>query len=406
MAQIKLDTASVATLSAAVRRQEAAMSQIAGIFSSVSSNLDMEIKLSSSIQQDLSDLKRRGTQHSELLHSLAGGLEQVVNDFMSKDKKLANDAKGVLALLNFIGMLSPYLGNTVESDNLAEFFKMDPATMAVTGLFGAAAMTSSALTATDAPAVLNTLINRKEILGDDFSYGTLSGYAGLLGYETTDNSFEAYLGKVEVKDEVEIIGDVKSTTDVKLKVGTIHGGHSTAVDFWGDDTSSNAKEGFDYNGHKEMGGGEGFTIYDGEMVSKDSWTLFDAHTGGEVGLTVAELTYDTVIGTDDINGTVGASTSFLDADLSGKLGMKVDDDGFSGVAKAEVGATLWEVEGHAGVNVMGVEAEASVSAELGLGASAGVSYNDGKLDVELGLAIGVGGKVKFSIGLPDIDWPW
>ena len=64
-------------------------------------------------------------------------------------------------------------------------------------------------------------------------------------------------------------------------------------------------------------------------------------------------------------------------------------------AKAE--AIAGEISGKAGVKLGGIDVAAEGSLNYGIGAHANVGFHDGKLSVDIGATLGVGGSVKLDI---------
>ena len=391
MAQIKIDPNALLALADVLGRQQQSLSDLNSIFRSVQSQLDLEISSTSHIESLLSQLRQRDGLQEELLGGLSGSLRQAADVFAACDKRLAGASDDIAAPM--LGTRNgPAIGAGIQST--AQQVWMLPELGPYSGMacmFGAATV-GTAMTATVDPTKHGAVWETS--FGED-GLGTLS----VLGYTVEDGNAEAYLGRVTGEEVVNISGDVNSTTKTEVTVGSAHASVSSSAEFWGIEEGAEAKTGFRLkNGEVEE--------LDGSMQSKNKFTLVNVGAGAEVGLTTAAASYETTIGTEDINGTVGGSLRFAELDAGAKAGVKIDEDGFSGALGVEAGATLAEVEGTAKVGIGDFEVGTTVSAEVGLGASAGFAYDDGELDVELGLALGVGGKIKFSVKVPDLGLPW
>lgn len=225
-----------------------------------------------------------------------------------------------------------------------------------------------------------------------------------LGYERSDSGIEAYGFKLTGADET-ALGAVVVGTSVGVTGLAVRKATSGAWDLLGNSTQTDTKTGGKVTvvpGSTDPETAASLTEYDGTPQNKDKSSMVNANVSAAVGLTAAVLDYSTVIGSDDVCGTVGANLKLLDADAGASLGGSCGEDGLAVLGKAEVGASLAEIEGSTSIKVKGVEAQAKVSAEIGFGASFEVGYKDGTFSFGLGAALGVGGKVSFKIKLPKL----
>lgn len=384
MAQIKLDPCTLLTLADALGRQQQILGDLGGIFHSVQTQLDLEISSISHIESLLSQLRQRDNRQAELLGGLSSSLRQTADTFAACDKRLARLSDAVGAAYD--------AGIGRDGWNIAQQLWMLPELGAYSGMacmFGAASL-GRAMTSTAAPVRHGALWDGTQTQDD----GLITLHA--LGYTVEDDSAEAYLVRLSGEEEQKLFGSITSTAKVEAAVGSVRAKVSSSGDFWGVEEGSEAKTGF------RLKDGE----LDGSMQSEGKFTLVNVGAGAEVGFTTAAASYENTIGTEDLNGTVGGSMRFAEVDTGANAGIKIDEGGISAAVGVEAGATLAEVEGTAKVGLGDFEVGTTVSAEIGLGASAGFEFDDGELDVELGLAIGVGGKIKFSVKVPDLGLPW
>lgn len=225
-----------------------------------------------------------------------------------------------------------------------------------------------------------------------------------LGYERSDSSTEAYGFKLTGSEETEL-GSIVVGTSVGVTGLAVRKATFGAWDLLSNSTQADAKIGGKVAVTPSSTDSEtvaALTEYDGMPQSKDKSSIANVNVSAAVGVTAAVLDYNTAIGSDDICGTVDANLKLLDADIGASLGASYRENGLAVLGKAEIGASLAEIEGSASVKVNGVEAQAKVSAEIGFGASFEVGYKDGTFSFELGAALGIGGKVAFKIKLPTL----
>lgn len=125
--------------------------------------------------------------------------------------------------------------------------------------------------------------------------------------------------------------------------------------------------------------------------------------GGEVGVALTAFTAagDIQFGSDDLgvhaSGQVDAGK--LEASLGGDIGLWDENGDFNpqlGVsAKAE--AIAAEISGKAGLDIAGTEVNVKGSLNVGVGAHADIGFNDGKLKLDLGASLGVGGSISLEV---------
>ena len=115
-----------------------------------------------------------------------------------------------------------------------------------------------------------------------------------------------------------------------------------------------------------------------------SYSLFDASASGQMG-------------SDNLNlhGSADVAVGKVSGELEGQLGFV--DGKFNAYGSAKAEAIAAEAKGEVGVNLGGIEANVTGSVNVGLGAHAEAGYNNGKLKLDVGLSIGVGGSVSVEL---------
>ena len=115
-----------------------------------------------------------------------------------------------------------------------------------------------------------------------------------------------------------------------------------------------------------------------------SFSLLDAAASGKIG-------------TDNLNihGDAGVAVGKVSGEAQGQLG--IVDGKLSAHASGSLEAIA--VEGHVsgGVNIAGVDAKATASVNVGIGAHADIGYHDGTFHVDVGASLGLGASVKVDI---------
>ena len=119
------------------------------------------------------------------------------------------------------------------------------------------------------------------------------------------------------------------------------------------------------------------------------------------GVSLLELAAAGRLGNDDVNvfadGTVTVAEASAEATLTAGLFNKEGKLDVNAKFKAEAEANLVEIEGKAGISILGTEAAVTGGLKVGIGAHADVGYADGKLKVDIGASLGVGVEVGFEL---------
>lgn len=227
----------------------------------------------------------------------------------------------------------------------------------------------------------------------------------ILGYEKTDGNIDAYALRVTGDDTIDF-GAITVGTAVGFAGFAFRGNTSNKIAMFDSDIGTNAKYTDGKVAANPLRADPEYVVsgeeYNGETKQSNNFDFIGGKVSAEVGVTAAVLDYKTTVGNEDISGSVDANVKLMDADIGGKLEASFGSDGLAILGKAEIGASLAEVGGSVSTNIYGIEAGANVSAEIGFGASFEAGYKDGELTFEIGAAFGIGGKVGFSVKLPDL----
>lgn len=155
----------------------------------------------------------------------------------------------------------------------------------------------------------------------------------------------------------------------------------------------------------KIGTAEAHATIAGQLFIKDKNGIPRLRPGinAKIGASVSALTLSAngMIGSDmlGLKGKVKAKALGAEASADAKLGLFNKNGGFDPNAKisAKAEAVLGEVEGSAGVTVLGGEARVKGSIKAGVGAHLDVGYSDGVVSVDIGAALGVGGSVGIEV---------
>ena len=136
------------------------------------------------------------------------------------------------------------------------------------------------------------------------------------------------------------------------------------------------------------------------IVKPDGTTV----TGNGVTLT-AGAKYETMelqgklrLGYEDFNTNVGGNVAIVEAGANAGATVGIGSDGkLTANAQAGAEANLIEVNGKLAANVGGVEFGVTGGVKVGIGAKAKVGYEGGKLHLEVGAALGIGGSVAIDV---------
>ena len=411
--QIKIESAVVQQAQARLRQQSGAMRAVAVNVSSVLNGLDMQIAATQQIRQSLEALSRRCTTEQTQLEAMTQMLLAASDRFTQTDQKLGHRARGLgeaadaigagLAATTLPAVALRGIDRQKCADELGKTFGLRTSETLCDGVKQAVGISQNNTTQDGV-----TLAKKEKSGKNVFEYSIPNdGKNGTevdikaLGYEAGDGEYEAYLAKITGKDAFMIGGAVAVGTVAGVTIGSAHAGAGFSADLFESSKKASAKEGMK-TGASLSSGDTFYEEMDGSVTGDDKFDLFNVGVKAEAGATVARFDYNTTIGTEKYNGYVDANVKLLDANAGAAFGAKYGSDGLSVLGKAEVGASLAEVEGTVGGTVAGVKAEATVSAEIGVGASFEVGYDDGEFKFTLGAALGVGGKISFKIKLPKL----
>ncbi|MBP5330508.1 MAG: hypothetical protein J6Y89_01490, partial [Lachnospiraceae bacterium] len=277
------------------------------------------------------------------------------------------------------------------------------------------------------------------ILGVEVTSGTAAAFLGRL--QTED--FKGYLlkGYVSSKDKTKTSYDIKDAKDAFedwAKNKDLYDEFKDVSYYDKDGNKLSQQQGKDVNFMKrqatlyewEKKVSAGVSVFDGEwdtkigkvsakvgdaeahasisggfyVVGADGKKKFSPGVKAEIGASATALEIglenDAIIGNEmlGINGDAkltlgkigakGTATAQIYGE-DGKLDLQLD----AGV-KAE--ATLAEVEGSLGVNVLGGEVKAKATGSIGIGAHANVGYKDGVIKLDIGASLGIGGSVSLE----------
>ncbi|WP_029200345.1 hypothetical protein [Oribacterium sp. NK2B42] len=107
------------------------------------------------------------------------------------------------------------------------------------------------------------------------------------------------------------------------------------------------------------------------------------------------------LGSDDFGGYLKGTVTVgkIEGKATGSVGLFDKYGNFkpNAMAEASLEAIAGEISGKAGIKVAGIDAGLTGSLNYGIGAHAKVGYSDGKLSVDIGATLGVGGSVKLDI---------
>lgn len=394
--QIKIESAVIQEAQARLRQQSDAMHSVAMTTSSVLNGLDMEIAATQQIKQSLEALFRKCKTEQTNLETMTQILLAASDRFEQTDQKLGRQAKGLNNLAD--DMQAAISGATVSAVGL----KGIDQNLKVSELNQAFGISQNN-TMQDGLALAKKEKSGKSVL--DYSFPNDGDEGKLveikaLGYEAGDGEYEAYLAKITGEEKF-AIGAVTIGTVAGATIGSAYASSGLSADLFASSKKADAKNGMK-TGASLSSGDAFYEDADESVAGSKKFEVFNVGAKAEAGATGAVFDYNTTIGSEKYNGYVDANVKLLDANAGAALGAKYDDSGLSVLGKVEVGASLAEVEGSIGGTVAGVKAEAKVSAEVGVGASFEVGYDDGEFKFTLGAALGVGGKISFKIKLPKL----
>lgn len=399
MAQILVSPEGVSSLRSTVQTARRQNSSNAGALSSILSQLDFEASSAEEIKRQIRTLQSRLTQQTDKMECYARMLQQVSDQFVSADKRISKEADAIRYAPVVSSAVLERLKETIEVDIVppleiqhvdeiwTKIGSLFPGAMIGGGVAGFSLFGSMMGTLSGASADANSLSNtqRASLWNASLSTPTDKINVSMFGYEADDDEFSGHLLKVSGESEVGLGNLGKAATATSVAVGVVR--------------SSSSIDSILLSSDREHKIGQTET-------SADSLKF---NIASEVGVTGAILDYETTIGTDQLSGTVDANVKLLDADVGFKAGVGFDEDGkLSAVVKGEVGASVAEVEANGSVKVGETEVKATVSAEVGVGVYGELGYDAESREIEIGFgaSLGIGGKIKFSIKVPDLGLPW
>lgn len=387
MAIIKVNTEGIAGLCQMVDAFEGKAESALNYVLNAKQTIDINTASSEAVSARLNSIQKRLTTQQNKLIQYKAALTSVNDNFSSADKAIAGKAKDTVYLLGKISAWNPAFTtrNTLKivDEQLENAALVDTLGFAATGTL----LTASSLALSDVSASFDET-GPKRIWGSNFSYGSDDMTFGVLNYSSDDDAFRGSL--LEFSDESKV-GEF-SSQKATIAAGVVTASCGSSFSLFGLGQSKNEKEGFKYSSQ------DGLTEYDGSVSSKTSADLVDIGVKADVGVSVLAMDYEQTLGSEDLNFEVGADLKLLNADAGFDFGIKCGEDGFEGGIGAEAGASLAEVSASGGINVGDAEFKTTVSAEVGIGLSASVKYTRVEgLEVNLGAALGIGGKIKFTI---------
>jgi len=125
--------------------------------------------------------------------------------------------------------------------------------------------------------------------------------------------------------------------------------------------------------------------------------------GGTIGASYTAFSTEAqgYLGSEDyqVYGKVGASAGKVSAEGSFDVGLVDKDGNFNPALQAggSIEAIGGEISGTVGGKIAGADVSVTGKLNYGVGAHANVGYKDGKLSVDIGASLGVGGSVKLDI---------
>lgn len=160
--------------------------------------------------------------------------------------------------------------------------------------------------------------------------------------------------------------------------------------------------------HGEVSGQTDWSNYKGSMdiFKGEAWAsgkLTAGYMGGTIGfgLSAFDASAEGQLGNDilGIHGKTEVEVGKIEGKVEGRVGWVDEDGNFDPSAKigVEAEALLASVSGTVGLDVLGTDIDVEGKVGVGLGFKAETGYADGKLSLELGGYIGIGGDVSLEI---------
>ncbi|MCI8950289.1 MAG: hypothetical protein HFG49_09635 [Lachnospiraceae bacterium] len=194
-----------------------------------------------------------------------------------------------------------------------------------------------------------------------------------------------------------------SKMDADVKATLFTAGGSAA--YWTNEKSVNGKYG-SISAKATVGQAEAHAEGYAGLFQADPTTgelQFKPGIGGSIGgsLTAFTAEEEAMLG-NDMLGVYAKSTQTagkVGAEAEGSVGLYDKDGNFNPSAYAgfSAQAIAGEITGSVGAKVLGADVSASGSLNYGFGAHANVGYKDGKVSLDIGATVGVGGSVSLEI---------
>ena len=169
-------------------------------------------------------------------------------------------------------------------------------------------------------------------------------------------------------------------------------GAGTSFSLYGDKTEVTGKY-----------GGTEASIDFGKMEAEAGAYIGSLGLGAAAGASITAFSAEekAYLGTESLNvyEELGVSAGRLEAKAAVNAGLTDKDGKFnpSLYAGASAEAIAGELRGKVGVNALGADVGIEGSVNYGVGAHANVGMHDGKISVDIGVSLGVGGSVKLDV---------
>lgn len=120
-------------------------------------------------------------------------------------------------------------------------------------------------------------------------------------------------------------------------------------------------------------------------------------------MTALSMTQEARLGNDYLNAYAGTEITLgrVEGSAEAVIGLHDAKGNFNPTAYVGLagGATLAEVSGKAKANILGVGVGAEAKVSVGVEAHAKAGYKDGKLSVDVGASLGIGGSIKLEVDI-------
>ena len=383
---------------------------------SVCARLDFRISATSSIRLKLNRIANNAEACSSKSRKMANAATQISNKYIKNEERICNNAtgeggiweigRGVIDKVVFPPPINipKIIDNMDIFDNISETFPEIAQILSPVGF----------------AEVISKISNWHNNLPDDskFVVDTLAkqGLLGMIIVGTTGVGSERKSGINSSGDFLNADGkmDLEKNFDWQNgDVGVSASAEGEAHIFSGSIGASGEYISADANVNVGNVAGEGeidCTLFkDGELSPEISLS-------GSVEASVVEGDFNVVAGTEDANVFVDGEGKLLAAEASGEAAIgkiiETDDDGNTTVeygVKAEVEAEAYVAEGtvSCGFEFLGIEIGLDFTGKVGgAGVTAGGSATTGGCEGNIGLGLGAGAEIGFSIEWDDFKWPW